>query len=131
MRDRTKIIASGKLTSAGRIAIALALGADAVAIARGLMITVGCIQAQKCHTNECPVGVATTDERLMGALVVDEKKWRVLNYIVTLRAALASLAAASGLQAPTEYERRHAVFRDSLGRVHAAEELFPYPDSIQ
>ncbi len=130
IRDRVHVLASGKLTSPDRIALALALGADAVAIARGLMISVGCIQAQRCHSNECPVGVATTDEKLMRALVVDEKKWRVQNYVVTLRAALASLAAASGLRSPTEFERRHAVYRDGHGRVHAADELFPYPETV-
>jgi len=124
LRDRVKLFASGKLTSPDRIAIALSLGADAVNIARGLMISVGCIQAQKCHSNECPVGVATTDEHLMQALVVDEKKWRVANYIVTLRAGLFSLAAASGLKAPTEFVRRHAVYRDAFGRAYGAEELF-------
>lgn len=124
VRDRVKLFASGKLTSADRIAIALALGADAVNIARGLMISVGCIQAQKCHSNECPVGVATTDEELMQALVVDEKKWRVANYIVTLRAALFGLAAASGLEAPTEFSRKHAVYRDEFGRAYGAETLF-------
>lgn len=127
VRDRVRVFASGKLTSADRIAVALALGADAVATARGLMISVGCIQAQRCHSNECPVGVATTDEDLMQALVVDEKKWRVLNYVLTLRAALTSLAAAAGLRSPTQLERHHAVYRDAYGRAHDASELFPYP----
>jgi glutamate synthase (ferredoxin) len=125
VRQRVRIIASGKLTSSDRIALALALGADAVAIARGLMISVGCIQAQHCHSNTCPVGVATTDEQLMRALVVDEKKWRVLNYVVTLRAGLTSLAAAAGLHSPTQFERRHAVYRDAFGRIYGADELFP------
>ena len=125
VRSRTKLIASGKLTSPDRIALALAFGADAVAIARGLMISVGCIQAQRCHSNECPVGVATTDEDLMKALVVDEKKWRVLNYIVTLRSALTSLSAAAGLRSPTQFERKHAVYRDEHGRAQGAEQLFP------
>ncbi|MFQ5417769.1 MAG: glutamate synthase-related protein [Myxococcota bacterium] len=129
VRERVKIFASGKLSSPDRIALALAMGADAVALARGLMISVGCIQAQRCHSNECPVGVATTDERLMRALVVDEKKWRVLNYVVTLRSALHSLTAAAGLRSPTQFERRHAVYRDQFGRIYGAEQLFPYPDA--
>ena len=131
VRDRVRIIASGKLTSADRIALALALGADAVAIARGLMISVGCIQAQRCHSNECPVGVATTDERLMRALVVDEKQWRVLNYVVTLRAALTSLAAAAGLESPTQFDRMHAVYRDAFGRIYGGDELFPAPEAVE
>jgi len=123
VRDRVKVFASGKLFSPDRIAIALCLGADAVNIARGLMISVGCIQAQRCHANTCPVGVATTDERLMGALVVEEKKYRVLNYIITLRAGLTSLAAAAGLSSPTEFDRHHAVWKDRYGRITAAQDL--------
>jgi glutamate synthase domain-containing protein 2 len=128
VRERVKVFASGHLASADAIAIALCYGADAVNIARGLMISVGCIQAQKCHTNTCPVGVATTDPDLMEALVVDEKQYRVLNYIVTLRAGLASLAAASGLESPTLFTRRHAIHKDEFGRIRSADELFPLPD---
>jgi glutamate synthase domain-containing protein 2 len=66
---------------------------------------------------------------LMDALVVEEKQWRVLNYVITLRAALASLTAATGQASPTELSRKHAVYRDSYGRLHGADELFPYPDA--
>ncbi|MDX1649307.1 MAG: FMN-binding glutamate synthase family protein [Myxococcota bacterium] len=125
VRERVRIFASGKLVTPDRVALALCLGADAVNIGRGLMISVGCIQAQKCHTNRCPVGVATTDEQLMKALVIDEKKWRVANYLITLRAGLATLAAAAGLASPSAFRREHAVFRDALGRAWTAEELFP------
>ncbi len=128
VRDHVKLMASGKLSSADRVAVALALGADAVNVARGLMISVGCIQAQKCHTNECPVGVATTDEELMKALVVQEKRHRVANYVITLRAGLTSLSAAAGLTAPTQLERQHAVWRDAMGRVIRADQLFPLPE---
>ncbi|MBW2393371.1 MAG: FMN-binding glutamate synthase family protein [Deltaproteobacteria bacterium] len=127
VRDRVKIIASGKLFSADRIALALCFGADAVQIARGMMISVGCIQAQRCHNNTCPVGVATTDESLMKALVVEEKQYRVLNYITTLRAGLAGLTAAAGLHSPTEFTRYHAVHRDALGRIRSAADVFPQP----
>lgn len=127
VRDRVLLFASGKLFTPDRIAVALALGADAVNVGRSLMISVGCIQAMRCHTNTCPVGVATTDEALMKALVIDEKRWRVLNYIVTLRAGLTSLAAAAGLRSPTLLDRHHAVYMDDLGRARAADELFPRP----
>jgi glutamate synthase domain-containing protein 2 len=127
VRERMRIFASGKLVTPDAIALALAFGADAVNVGRGLMISVGCIQAQQCHTNGCPVGVATTDEELMRALVVEEKSFRVTNFIITLRAALTSLAAATGLEAPTLFARHHAVFRDELGRVRSADPLFPLP----
>ena len=101
VRDRVKIIASGKLFTPDRIAIALAMGADLVNIARGFMITVGCIQTLKCQSNACPVGVATTDPELQQALVIDEKKYRVVNFLVTLRKGLFRLSAAAGIESPT------------------------------
>ena len=66
----------------------------------------------------------------MRALVVNEKQHRVCNFVVTLRAGLTSLAAATGLDSPTQFERRHAVYRDAQGRVQSAEELFPYPPAV-
>ncbi len=127
VRDRVKIFASGKLFAPDRIAIALGMGADLVNIARGMMISVGCIGAQKCHTNKCPVGVATTDPHHQKALVVEEKQWRVLNYIVTLRNGLNSLAAATGLDNYTQFTREHIIFRDQRGEVQSLLDLFPYP----
>ena len=128
LKRHIKIIASGKLFSPDRIALALCFGADAVQIARGFMISVGCIQAQKCHSNTCPVGVATTDEKLMKALVVEEKQYRVLNYVATLRAGLAALTAAAGLRSPTEFRREHAVWRGEATAAKSAAELFPSPE---
>ena len=129
VRKKVKLFASGKLFSPDKIAIALASGADLVNIARGMMISVGCIGAQKCHTNKCPVGVATTDADHQKALVVDEKKWRVLNYIITLRNGLHSLAAASGIDSYTQFDRSHIVYKDHFGKVTGLEKLFPYPDA--
>ena len=110
VRDKITLIASGKLYSPDRIAIALSLGADVVQIARGLMIAVGCIGAQKCHSNECPVGVATTNPKLQKALVVDEKRYRVTNYITTLREELYMLAAAAGITSPRQFNEQHIVY---------------------
>lgn len=119
VRDQVKIIASGKLFSPDRVAIALALGADMVNIARGFMITIGCIQTLKCHTNACPVGVATTDPELQKALVVDEKKWRTANYVITMRKGLFRVAAAAGLDSPLKFERKHVVYKDEKGNIES------------
>lgn len=123
VRDHVKIIASGKLFSADKIAIALSMGADLVQIARGMMVAVGCIGAKKCHSNDCPVGVATTDPKLQEALVVDEKKYRVTNYICTLRAELFALAAAAGLKCPTEFSEKHVIFVSQDGKAVNLEKL--------
>ncbi len=129
VRDRVKVFASGKLFSPDKIAIAMGMGADLVNIARGMMISVGCIGAEKCHTNKCPVGVATTDPDHQKALVVDEKQWRVLNYVITLRNGLNSLAAASGLDHYGQFKREHVMYKDEYGRVKSLAELFPYPSA--
>ncbi|MCG7343132.1 FMN-binding glutamate synthase family protein [Sporosarcina sp. ACRSL] len=121
VRDQVKIIASGKITTPDKAAIALALGADLVQIARGFMISVGCIMAERCHTNECPAGVATTDKNLQRGLVVEEKKFRVTNYILTMREGLFRIAAAAGIDSPTKFERRHIVYKDERGRVFPVE----------
>lgn len=112
VRDRVKIIASGKLITPDKIAIALSLGADLVQVARAFMVTVGCIMAQVCHTNECPVGVATTDPKLQRALDIDEKSYRVTNFVVAMREGLFNLAAASGLESPSEFRDEHVAYKD-------------------
>jgi glutamate synthase domain-containing protein 2 len=123
VRDRVKIIASGKLFTPDRIAIALSMGADLINIARGFMISVGCIQTLKCHSNACPVGVATTDPELQKALVIDEKKYRVANYLITLRKGLFRISAAAGLDSPVHFSPKHIMYKDDKGVVYSLESI--------
>lgn len=117
IRERVKLIASGKLITPDKAAIALGMGADLINIARGFMISVGCIMAEVCHTNTCPVGVATTGPELQSGLMVDEKLYRVTNYVTSLRAGLFNVAAAAGVDSPTKLERKHLAYKDDRGRV--------------
>jgi len=117
MRNRVKIFASGKLLTADQIAIAMALGADCVNIARGLMMQLGCIQALKCNTNKCPVGVATQDPKLQDSLVIEEKMYRVANYIATLRKHTFLLAGACGLGTPQSFKPDHIAFQRPDGII--------------
>lgn len=117
LRDKVKVFASGKLISPDQIAIAIGLGADLVNVARSLMINVGCIMAQQCHTNNCPVGVATTDPKKEGALVISEKEYRVSNYIVSLHEGLFNLAAAVGVKTPNDISEHHLLFRNNNGEL--------------
>ncbi|WP_084820089.1 FMN-binding glutamate synthase family protein [Mesobacillus campisalis] len=130
VRDRVKIIASGKLVTPDKIAVALALGADLVQIARGFMINVGCIMAGICHTNHCPAGVATTDPKLQDGLVVEEKQYRVANYVVSLREGLFNLAAAAGLDTPTKFQRKHIVHKDEWGRISSVADVTLNPEKV-
>src|SRR3712207_313588 len=82
----------GKLGLPDNAVVAFALGCDMVSVAREAMLAIGCVQAQKCHTDTCPTGVATQNAWLSRGLVPDEKADRVANYIQTLRRDLAKVA---------------------------------------
>lgn len=95
IRDKIKIICSGKIISGHSILRAIAMGADLCNSARGFMFSLGCIQALRCNNNTCPTGVATQDKMLMKGLVVTDKSERVFHYHKnTLHAANELLAAA-------------------------------------
>ncbi|MGV3244322.1 FMN-binding glutamate synthase family protein [Staphylococcus sp. 11261D007BR] len=119
IRERVKIFASGKLVTPDKIAIALALGADLVNVARAMMISVGCIMSQQCHKNTCPVGVATTDPKKEKALIVEEKQYRVTNYIVSLHEGLFNIAGAVGVNSPTKIGPEHVTLKHKLGNIES------------
>ncbi len=120
LRDRIKLGAAGKITSAFHIARAIALGADWCNAARGFMFAIGCIQAQSCHNNECPVGVATQDPLRQRALVVPDKAKRVATYHRNTLHVLAELVAAAGLRHPSEITPWHIRLRSGSTQVETA-----------
>jgi glutamate synthase domain-containing protein 2 len=130
VRGRFRIFASGKLITADKVAIALAAGADCVNSARGFMLANGCIMAMQCHTGRCPVGITTTDPKYQAALAVEEKMWRVMNYIIQLRQELFALSAACGLDSPRKLRREHVVFKNEYGKVTRLSDLFPHPKPV-
>ena len=95
IKDKIRVICSGKIISGYSILRAIALGADMCNSARGFMFSLGCIQALRCNNNQCPTGVATQDKMLMKGLVVTDKSERVYHFHKnTLHAANELLAAA-------------------------------------
>jgi glutamate synthase domain-containing protein 2 len=102
LRDRIKIGASGKVATGTDIVKRLAQGADYTNSARAMMMAIGCIQAQKCHTNECPVGVATQDARRARALDVPSKTERVYRYQQATVAQAEQMVASLGLNSPSD-----------------------------
>jgi glutamate synthase domain-containing protein 2 len=113
LRDEIKIIASGKVASGFGLARMLALGADLCYAARSMMLAMGCIQARRCNSNECPVGVATQNPALTAGLVVEAKAARVARYHAgTIHAAL-ELIGAAGLSTPAELRPWHLMRRVS------------------
>ncbi len=93
-------IGSARLGFPEHALVAMALGCDMINVAREAMMAVGCIQAQRCHTDRCPAGVTTMNPRLNRGLVPDDKAPRLRNYIVTLRRELLELARTVGVVHP-------------------------------
>ncbi|MCX7286788.1 MAG: FMN-binding glutamate synthase family protein [Rhodobacterales bacterium] len=124
VRDQIRIGASGKITSAFDMARVLALGADWCNAARGFMFAVGCIQAQSCHTGECPTGVATQDPLRQRAIVVPDKAERVASFQRNTLHALAELVAAAGLSHPSELMPHHFLRRASSDKVISLAEQY-------
>lgn len=111
LRDKVKIGAAGRIVSAFDIARAMALGADWCNSARGFMFALGCIQAQSCHTGECPTGVTTQDPIRQRALVVRGKTDRVWRFHQNTMHALQELVQAAGLTHPRDISANHIVRR--------------------
>ncbi|MBD3868607.1 MAG: FMN-binding glutamate synthase family protein, partial [Acidobacteria bacterium] len=118
-RDSIRLIAAGKIISAFHMVRAMALGADLCNLARGMMFALGCIQAQKCNSNICPVGIATQNEFLARGLVVDAKAVRVAAFHRETVAAFVELLGAAGLSSPDEITPDHVMRRISSREVQS------------
>ena len=126
LRERIKLGTSGKLVTSFDIARVLALGADWANSARGFMFAVGCIQAQACHTNHCPTGVATQDAGRQRALNVIDKGTRVANFHRNTLKALGDMAGAAGLSHPSQFLPHHFLMREKDRDMVTGEDVFPY-----
>jgi len=123
VRDRMKLGASGKMVTASAMAQSMALGADYCNSARAFMFAVGCIQSQRCHTNQCPVGVTTQDDKLQRALVVPDKAERVHQFQRNTVHALAEMIAAMGLDHTDQLTYDHVIRRVSQYEVRTFGEI--------
>lgn len=125
LKDRVRLVASGKLVNPGDIAWALAAGADFVASARGFMFSLGCIQALKCNKNTCPTGITTHDPRFQKGLVVEDKYKRVANYAKEIIKEVEMIAHSVGVPEPRQMRRRHVRLVQESGRSVPMSDIFP------
>jgi glutamate synthase domain-containing protein 2 len=102
LRRQVKIGASGKVASGSDIVKRLIQGADYTNAARAMMMATGCIQSQRCHTNQCPVGVATQDPKRAHALDVGDKSLRVQRFQAATVAEAGQIMASMGAHSPRE-----------------------------
>ncbi len=117
LRSRIRIGCAGKVVSAFDIVRARALGADWCNAARGFMFALGCLQAQTCHSGNCPTGVTTQDPLRQRALMVPEKSERVWRFHENTLDALKELVQAAGLDHPDQITAWHIVRRIGEGDV--------------
>lgn len=126
LRDQVRLIASGRIISGFNIASKLALGADLCYSGRGFMFALGCIQALRCNTNKCPVGVTTQNPKLVAGLVVLDKVHRVANYHRATVRGFLELLSAAGLRDPSELKPAHISRQVSSTDVRTYDQIFPF-----
>jgi glutamate synthase domain-containing protein 2 len=125
LRDRIKVIASGKLITPTDVAWAMCIGADFVVSARGFMFAMGCIQALQCNKNTCPTGITTHNPRLQKGLNPEHKSVRVSNYVKNLVHDVGVIAHSCGVTEPRQLGRQHARIVSENGLSIGLDELHP------
>ncbi|MHA1571464.1 MAG: FMN-binding glutamate synthase family protein, partial [Alphaproteobacteria bacterium] len=128
LRDRIKVIASGKLVTPAEVAWAYCAGADFVASARGFMFALGCIQALKCNKNTCPTGITTHDRRLQSGLDPQDKSVKAKNFADKLRYGTGIIAHSCGAAHPRALKRYHCRIVQGDGKSVPLDELYPIPE---
>jgi glutamate synthase domain-containing protein 2 len=128
LRNRVRVVASGKLVTSAKAAWAICVGADFINTARGFMFALGCIQALRCHQNTCPTGITTHNKRLQRALVVEEKYLRVANYAMNMNREIDMIAHSCGVRHARELKREHVRIVQASGQSVALNMLYPYPE---
>ena len=125
MKERIRLIASGKMITPAEVGWALCVGADFVNSARGFMFSLGCIQALKCNKNTCPTGITTHNERLQTGLNPKSKAVKVANYCMNLVHEVEVLAHSCGVAEPRKLRRFHVRIVQGNGRSVPLDELYP------
>jgi len=126
LRPRIRVLCSGKITSGFGLVKRLALGADVCYSARAMMLALGCVQALKCNTNHCPVGVATQDPGLVAGLVVSDKSERVANFHQGLIRGACEIMGAMGIRSPEELRPWHIMRRTSPTEIKHYAEIYEF-----
>jgi len=129
VRDKVRIIAAGKVISAFHMMRVIALGADTVNSARGMMFALGCIQSRHCNTDQCPTGVATQNPKRYQALDVTDKGERVANYHRSMIHHLVELLEVAGLESTEDVKPWHVSRRIKGDEVKNFAEIYESLDN--
>lgn len=131
LRDRVKVICSGKLITPSGVAWALAVGADFITSARGFMFALGCIQALQCNKNTCPTGITTHDKKLQRGLDPANKSVRVANFVKNMNYEVGIIAHSCGVREPRELKRYHARIVTENGQSLPLDEIYPAVTAVE
>lgn len=104
LTERIVFIGSGKLGFPAKAAMAFAMGVDCINVAREAMMSIGCIQAQICHTNRCPAGIATQSKWKQNGINVPLKSERLAQYFKTFKKELVEITHAAGYEHPCQFK---------------------------
>ncbi|CAC9544369.1 Ferredoxin-dependent glutamate synthase (EC 1.4.7.1) [uncultured Gammaproteobacteria bacterium] len=125
LKERVKVITSGKLITPSEVTWALCAGADFITSARGFMFSIGCIQALKCNKNTCPTGITTHNKRLQKGLDPKNKAIKVANYVHNMNHVVEVIAHSCGVSEPRELNRNHVRIVQNNARSIPMSELYP------
>jgi len=128
LTDRTVFVGAGRLGLPETALAAMALGCDMVNVGRTAMFAVGCIQAQRCHTDRCPTGVATQNRWLQRGLVPELKSVRCAYYLASVRFELLRLSRACGLVHPALVTADHLEVLEDRWKAVTLREVVEYQD---
>ncbi len=103
LTERIVFIGSGKLGFPAKAAMAFAMGVDCINVAREAMMSIGCIQAQVCHTNKCPAGIATQNKWRQKGISIPLKSDRLSQYFKTFRKEFLEITHAAGYEHPCQF----------------------------
>jgi len=126
LRERIKIVASGKLVHSAKVAWALCVGADFIVSARGFMFSLGCVQSMQCHKDTCPTGITTHSRYRQRGLVVEDKAERVKEYAHWMNYEINVLAHSCGLSNAREFKREHIRIVQAPGISWPLDVMHPY-----
>jgi len=126
LTERITWIGSAKLGFPDRAIIALSMGCDIINVAREAMLSIGCIQAQKCHTGHCPTGVATQKKWLQRGLNIKDKSERCAQYIIGFRKELLQLTYASGYEHPAQFTGNDIEISSGVNKFVPLEDILEY-----
>jgi len=130
LKQRIKVISSGKLINPSGVAAALCMGADSVNSARGFMFALGCIQALQCNKNTCPTGITTHDKDLQKGLDPTDKAFLVAKYAINLKHEVEIIAHSCGVTEPRQLRRHHAQMINEMGLPEAMTDVFPEQQTL-